>query len=237
MIQQRTSHHSIQHSRISPTEIKVTRALALLTVVAGMLLALSVRLLSTSGMISRAATGWPAPGSLDVAPTILSVGVPVALAAFWTVVALSYLESGRGKWLVGGLAAGAATCVLVATPYLLTLCGLDSHLALLLTGLEALVAGLWLADMLGYLSRNGIAPSLAAAVWLYMGVALFFPAALVSVVSILAAMLVVMPLCIVAMAGRNPVPVRSTPWLVAELLTLPLVLGASTLLAGLALGI
>ncbi len=190
-------------------------------VVAGIVLGLSTYLLRSAGLQGQP---WVLP--VFGAPVVPFVGVPAVLGAGWVMVALWHL--GNKRWLLGGVLAALIGLAMTATAGFVPHAGISTVAASGLGVLEALVGGVLIADLFGYVEQQGLLTGLAVDVWLLMGVLVVFRDSLLltPVLSIVMGMIVASPVVVVALLSSRPVgradrSTRGLLWLIAALLALP----------------
>jgi hypothetical protein len=171
------------------------------------LLALSTPLLRGPNAIGLS---WVLPAF--GAPALPFVGVPVVLASGWVILALWRL--GNPRWLAAGLLSAFVGLAVSATAGFVPVSGMSVELASALGVLEALVAGVLLADQFGYIQNRGLPIGLAVDIWVLMGVLLIFNGSLLLTPALSAAMgvIVASPVLVVALLPPDQHGRRGMEW-------------------------
>jgi hypothetical protein len=152
-------------------------------------------------------------------------GVPGVLAAGWAILALDRLNEQRK--LFGAIVTGFFGLALAVVTVVITTAGLQPQTAWVLGGVEAMVAGLWTADLFHRLRTASVLPALAASAWLLISTLLLFQGMLPFVFPVLVALLLTMPLLVAAFNAS----IHNTPegmpvgWFAVGVLVQPIVLG------------
>lgn len=152
-------------------------------------------------------------------------GVPGLLAAGWAALALRQIYSRR--WLVGSLVAGALGIALAVVTVVITTSGLPTQTAWVLGGVEALVAGLWVADMFGQVKQPGVLTALAIDVWIILITLLLFQGILSFAFPVMIGLLIAMPLLMAAehKISHDVKELSGLPWMALGVFGLPVLLG------------
>ncbi len=226
-----------------------TAGLTVAGLVAGSGLALSGPALRFLGVVDQTSF-LPGFG----APIVPFIGAPVMLASGWVMLALWHL--GNTRWATAGVVSAFVGLIVAATTGFVPLSGMSVDLASALGVLEAMVAGVLLADQFGYLEANGLLVGLAADIWVLMGVLLMSSGSLLltPILSVAMGAIVASPVLSVALlshlqagradsgAARNAARAtrgetraearRRGAWFFIAFLALPVCLGSSYLLVG-----
>jgi hypothetical protein len=194
--------------------------LALVGVTAGTLLAL----VAQAGLVVGPSTGHRSAILSNIPSVIAAAALAAVFAAGWTTLALWDLSTRRPA--LGTIWSAVLAALTIFIPaWVLTAAPDLNQVALWMIGaVEAVAAGMWLADLFGCLTRSGITAGLAATLWLILGVLLLAHAGLYAVLPIILALILACPLVAVAFSSHQLSTRLSRLWLAAVLSVLPLAL-------------